>query len=243
MRMTVGDHPGDGALATGGGDPTAPAGPLPLVAAVERLLDLRVDARQLSRKEAQARTIAVSRMCSVAPAQHRNSARWVIEHLAELAEAYGSGRSLSSSTLKTYASRAHSTLTQLEPELSSPTAVAKAIEPVLLSAPPPSRDQSYRHFGPLGLGSRFSDALAAPRPPERELPLPGGGTFFFRPPPQGLKLADVQRIAVHLATLASDFDPSRQAADLLAPRKEADVDEKKLPHAAQFPAYEGHQYR
>jgi hypothetical protein len=210
---------------------------------VERLLDLRVDARQLTRKEAQARTIAVSRMCSMAPAQHRNSARWVIDHVAELADAYGEGKSLKAATLKTYASRAHSTLTELEPELSAPAIDGGGLASVPASSMQVWRAVSYRSIGPMGLGSRFAEGLAAPRAAERELPLPGGGSFFFRPPPQGLKLADVQRIAVHLATLASDFDPFRHPADLLASWKETDANEKKLPRAGPSPAHEGHQYR
>lgn len=166
---------------------------------------------------ARLRATALNQMETILGPDEPREARWVLDNLKSIAQRFAIKNQSNPETAATYESRARGALTDYFKYLENPTrfspraARARPVRPVRESESRASADESAQ------LQTRQLDQAPALQrvSHSRECPLGKDRTpFRYELPSDGLVMADVLRIAMHLASGAHDFEPTKQVVVL-----------------------------
>lgn len=164
---------------------------------------------------ARLRKTAINQLETILAADEPRTVVYVLEHLKQIANRWAVKNQGSPDTASTYESRVRGTLNDYVAYLKSPTSFAPRV----------ARSQSPSRPAKKGVGSQqppsgeFEIASTSPQPvsvsPMHSCPLgKDRDPFRYEMPKEGLCMAEVLRIAIHLASGAHDFDPTKQVVVL-----------------------------
>jgi len=166
---------------------------------------------------ARLRTTAIDQITSILAADEPSDPQSVLDNLDDLAVRWATKNSAKSDTAQTYKSRAKGALEDFFRYQQNPLGFKPRVK-VVSSEPAKKERRAAREpsasdasvvtvtAAPASSGSQQATAPTG----FRSYPLDQGVEFLFQLPAGGLTLRDVQRIAWHLATMATDFDPTQQ---------------------------------
>ena len=187
---------------------------------VARWCDLAAEKGYYPANSARLYKTALQQMASVLSADEPHSPEWVLEHLDELAGRYANKQMPTQATLRTYLGKARTLLSDFvefkrnpvafKPRGRASTGTASATKetkkttknaPATESTAPPAES-------PATTPEVSTTAPRARLPIARDYPLGGGRTIHFSLPDDGVTFAEVKKFAMHMLTLATDFDLS-----------------------------------
>lgn len=164
---------------------------------------------------ARLRATALEQITSVLAEDESHDPQWVLDNIDSITARWATKNNAKGETGQTYKSRAKGALEdyfryQLDPLAFKPRVKAVPSEPAKKST---ERKAARAEDDTEDEMDTTAAPPVAPPPSFRSYPLDGQGKeFLFQLPPGGLTTRDVQRIAWHLATMATDFDPFQAAA-------------------------------
>ncbi|WP_437833807.1 hypothetical protein [Sorangium sp. So ce1153] len=195
-------------------------------------LQTKADRGEIPQVTAKLRITALNQLVTILGPEEPRDAEWLLGNIEDLGRRWATKTQGNPETARTYAGRARSALSDYiawkrdplkfrfkskeasperarkskeKPKAGSAPVEAAAQSPVSLAAggATVSTAQTLKSPGAMmGTAGGFSEA-------RRTFPLgPNREPFPFELPSDGLTVHDVKRIACHLLTLASDFDPS-----------------------------------
>ncbi len=161
---------------------------------------------------ARLRATAIKELTSILGDDEPKDVVSVLSNLDSLTNRWATANTANPATASTYKQRARRGLEDFLAFQADPTGFRpKVVKLVPDAAKPPKKAKEATEIVPKPTKSTAEQKTdtTTDRPPERSYPL-AKGEFFYRLPTGGLTLHDVQRIAWHLATMATDFDPTLQ---------------------------------
>jgi hypothetical protein len=167
---------------------------------------------------ARLRATAIDQITSILAMDERNDPQWVLDNLDDLTARWATKNNAKGDTAQTYKSRAKVALEDFFRYQQDPLSFKPRVKVV---SPEPAKRSERKPAKEASTAEAFSDtptaAASVPTRPAspargfRSYPLDTqGAEFIFQLPAAGLTLRDVQRVAWHLATMATDFDPTQQ---------------------------------
>jgi hypothetical protein len=165
---------------------------------------------------ARLRATAIEQITSILAEDERSDPQWVLENLDDLTARWATKNNANGDTAQTYKSRAKGALEDFFRYQQNPLGFKPRVK-VVSSVPAKKGERKPTKEASAevpAVAPPPAAAAAAPQPGapmDRSYPLDGqGAEFMFRLPSRGLTVRDVQRIAWHLVTMATDFDPTKQ---------------------------------
>jgi len=170
-----------------------------------RFVDTMAERGELPPTSAVQKVSAIRSITSVLSEDEPREAKWILDNLDDITRRWATKHpEFKSTTVKTYESKARS-----------------GIEAYFEWKRDPKGFKFERHGAPrVERGKEEKASKAAPPPqvaPSNDTgrsfryPLPGGRDFQYSPPSDGLSVAEVRRIGMHLLTLATDWEPGTPA--------------------------------
>lgn len=165
---------------------------------------------------ARLRATAIDQLTSVLAEDEPKDPRWVLDNIETITMRWATKNDAKRDTATTYRTRAKGALEDFFNFMANPLTFKPRVRAV--AAEPAKRTD--RKAAKVEEDTEAEEAIdkapsAAPPPPVtnlRSYPLPDGAEFKFILPDRGVTTKDVQRIAWHLATMATDFDPFQTTA-------------------------------
>jgi hypothetical protein len=167
---------------------------------------------------ARQRVTAIDALVKVLGEEEQKDPYWILENLAELANRWATKNNAKPKTVMTYESRARGALRDYLDYLQDPG----KFKPRRRTTGKTERGQAQAKSA---RSSNFTDDSrqvseqkgdTPPQPELRSFPLaPKGPLLGYRMPAEGVSVRDVWKIACHLATMASDFDPTNPSQSAL----------------------------
>jgi hypothetical protein len=164
---------------------------------------------EYAKNTARFRVGALDALTSVLGAEEPRDPKAVLEKLSDLTARWARVNNGKSQTAAEYESRARSLLRDYLTYLDDPTKFKPSNRP---TTPRPVRTKKEKL--PTDAARQTEEAApAAQRSPAPEglrtfTVRPSGAVFEYRMPPEGLTMADITKVAFHLVTMATDFDPA-----------------------------------
>jgi hypothetical protein len=169
------------------------------------------------------RVTALNSLTSILGPEEPRDADWLLNNLEDVANRWATKTQANAATARTYMGRAKGALSdflswrkeptkfRFKPSTERPkrdkgkTKMEGAAAEQTPTASPPESDVVPTPEMPRPAVGEASAAEGAER---RSFPLPNRSRFVFELPIDGLTVYDVKRVACHLLTLATDFDPA-----------------------------------
>jgi hypothetical protein len=181
------------------------------LAAVKPWLTTMAERGIIPENSARLRATAIKELTSILGTDEPNDAVSVLANLDELTRRWATLNTANPATASTYKQRARRGLEDFLAFQIDPTGFRpKVVKLVPDGARAPRKAKEPTEITSKAKPSEAKQEVPADRPQERSYPLPSG-EFFYRLPPNGISINDVQRLAWHLATMATDFDPMVQS--------------------------------
>lgn len=182
------------------------------IAAVKPWLNTMADRGIFPENSARLRATAIKELTSILGDDEPKDVVSILSSLDDLTRRWATANTANPATAATYKQRARRGLEDFLAFQADPTGFRpKVVKLVPDGAKTPKKAKETTEIVPKATKPTTEQKAepATDRPPERSYPLPNG-EFLYRLPAGGLTIHDVQRIAWHLATMATDFDPTVQ---------------------------------
>ena len=158
---------------------------------------------------------ALQRFLDIMAEEESKTAQAVLDHLEELCDRWARLNNADPRTARQYKSRARLLLTDFIGYIGDPTGFkgrghgAGAPGAKKVETPPKKKTEARDAKPPSGAGQPPPHSnLGGNGQPMRSYPLSDGRDIEFRLPVGGIKWPEVAKFALHLLTMANDFDPT-----------------------------------
>lgn len=155
---------------------------------------------------ARLRTTAIEQFSTILADDEPKTVSYMLDNIDSITDRWTRKKNANPETAAAYRSRGKIALEEFLAYQVNPTGFKSKARPMGGEKKAPEKEKT-------------STKAAASPPPVTEVtppisallrcPISDGESFQYKMPDKGLSVADVQRIALHLLTMAQDFDPSR----------------------------------
>lgn len=179
-----------------------------------------VSRADMGKASARIRTTGLQQMAAQVAPGEPDDIEWLLENMDRLQERWARRNQGKPSTVKTYAARASATIREYlkwdkAPHDYVPPGTRARSSKASSKSPndkgKPKATAKPKHEPEAAETSSQTKQRETPKPETRTFPLgEGRGSIVFQLPPGGVEFSDVKKFAIHVLTLAKDFDISGQ---------------------------------
>jgi hypothetical protein len=155
---------------------------------------------------------ALQRFIGIMAQEESKTAQAMLDHLEDLCDRWARLNNADPRTARQYKARARLLLTDFIAYVGDPTGFKGrghgAAGPGAKKAETPSKKRAEPRETKSAIKDEQPSSTADPGRPLRSYPLGDGRDIDFRLPQGGIKWSEVAKFALHLLTMATDFDPT-----------------------------------
>ena len=169
------------------------------------------------------RISAIENLCSILSVDEPRTAQWVLAHIEEIAHRWATRNNANPNTTTAYLSRARGALEDFLAFLQNPQSRPRRAS----GARQRKQNEAVGDKSKSAPTPGDSPPVARPMTTYRTFPIGKGESIEYRLPETGITVRDALKFAIHLATMATNFDVGDQiVTKILSLARAGDVDQQ-----------------